>query len=227
MNLLIINCSPRVKAKSNTNIIVRAFADGYTKQGNTVEIYNLSELGKWDEIRVAFYNHENILMALPLFVESIPGIMLEFLETLSPKSNSEGQPKTKLSFLLQGGFSEASQLRCGERYLEQIPGFLNCEYGGTLIKGSMFIIHMLPETSSKQMVSPFIEMGEVFAIDGKFDKEKVNKFAAPEYYSKRFILLHTLLSPLNKLFFAIFFKKNGCLGSLTAQPYKKMCFQKD
>jgi multimeric flavodoxin WrbA len=48
--------------------------------------------------------------------------------------------------------------------------------------------------------------------------------ASPEYYSKRFILLHTILSPLNKLFFAIFFKKNGCRGSLTAQPYKKMCY---
>lgn len=227
MNLLIINCSPRVKTKSNTNIIIRAFAEGYTKQGNTTEIYHLSELGKWDEIRDAFYRNENVLMALPLFVECIPGVMIEFLETLTPKTNTEGQPKTKLSFLLQGGFSEASQLRCGERYLELLPGFLNCEYAGTLIKGNMFITHMLPVATANKMVSPFTQMGEVLAKDGKFDKEKVDKFAAPEYYSKGFILLHTLLRPLNKLFFDIFFKKNGCTGSLSAQPYKNYMIQKN
>jgi hypothetical protein len=213
-------------AKSNTNIIVQAFAEGYTKKGNTVDIYNLSEYGKWEIIREAFYSYENILFALPLFVECIPGIMMEFLETLSPKINTEGQPKTKLNFLLQGGFSEASQLRCGERYLEQLPGFLNCEYGGTLIKGSMFITHMLHDAAAKSMVAPFTEMGEAFAKDGKFEKEKVDKFAAPEYYSKRFIILHTILSPINKLFFIIFFKRNGCHGSLSAQPYKKECSQK-
>lgn len=227
MNLIIINCSPRVKAKSNTNIIVQAFAEGYIKEGNTVEIYNLSDPGKWDEIRAAFYNNENILMALPLFVECIPGIMIEFLETLSPKINTEGQPKTRLSFLLQGGFSEASQLRCGEQYLEQLPGFLNCEYGGTLIKGSMFVTHMLPDASAKKMVVPFTEMGEVFAKDGKFEKEKVDRFAAPEYFSKGYIILHTLLRPLHKLFFMIFFKMNGCRGSLSAQPYKKLHSPKD
>jgi len=139
MHLIIINCSPRVKAKSNTNIIVSAFVNGFINQGNTAEVHHLSEMGKWDEIRSAFYNNENILMALPLYVECIPGIMIEFIETLSPKTNVEGQFKTKLSFLLQGGFAEASQLRCGEKYLEQLPEFLNCSYGGTLIKGNMFI----------------------------------------------------------------------------------------
>lgn len=220
MNLIIINCSPRVKANSNTNIIVHAFAEGFTKQGNTTDIYNLSELGKWNEIRAAFYNNDNILMALPLYVECIPGIMMEFLESLSPKINADGRPKTKLSFLLQGGFSEASQLRCGQRYLEQLPGFLNCEYGGTLIKGNMFIIHMLPDKSAEKMVFPFIEMGKLFAKNGRFEKEMVDVFAAPEYFSKEFILLHTILRPLNKLFFVFFFKKNGCQGNLSAKPYK-------
>lgn len=113
-------------------------------------------------------------------------------------------------------------MRCGEQYLEQLPGFLNCEYGGTLIKGNMFITHMLPEPGAKQMVSPFLKMGEEFAKDGRFVKEKVSVFAAPEYYSKRFIFIHTLMRPVNKLFFIIFFKSKGCRGSLSARPYKKM-----
>ena len=130
MHLLVINCSPRIEQKSNTNSILQQFIKGYTEAGNTVELYNLSQLNSWDDIRKAYYENDNILMAIPLFVECIPGLMVEFLETLSPKKD-----KTKISFLLQGGFDEASQLRCCERYLEQLPAFLGCEYGGTLSKG--------------------------------------------------------------------------------------------
>lgn len=225
MHLAIINCSPRTKAKSNTNIIIGAFAEGYIRSGNTVEVHHLSELSKWEEIRNAFLQNENILMAIPLFVECIPGIMIEFLDTLEPKD--PGAPnKTQLSFLLQGGFAEASQLRCGEQYLEQLPAYFNCEYGGTLIKGNMFVTHMLPGEAAKKTVAPFIEMGEVFAADGRFIKEKSDRFAAPEYFSKRFIAFSNLTSPLKKLFFDIFFGRMGCQGKLSAKPYQAYLSEK-
>lgn len=221
MHLLIINCSPRTKSKSNTKMIVEAFAKGYTLQGNTVEIFHLSERKSWDKIRNAFYVNKNILMAIPLYVECIPGIMIEFLESLSPKTYRQGEENTRLAFLLQGGFSEASQLRCGEKYLEMLPGYLNCDYNGTLIKGNMFAAHMLPVQAGEKLVEPFSEMGKVFARDQRFQKDKVNAFAEPEFYTKGSILFQTIISPLQKMFFNIFFKKMGCKGSLRAKPYKK------
>lgn len=54
---------------------------------------------------------------------------------------------------LQGGFEEVSLLRCGEKYLELLPGYLNCDYNRTLIKkkgGGMFITHMLPPEGQKK-----------------------------------------------------------------------------
>lgn len=221
MRLLIINCSPRVKEKSNTNIIINAFSEGYKKDGSTVEICHLSETKNWDSIRRAFYENENILMAVPLYVECIPGIMIEFLESLHPKQEEAGQPKTNLAFILQGGFAEASQLRCGERYLEKLPGYLNCSYAGTLIKGNMFITHMMPEEAAAKIVRPFRQMGETFAEKHHFDKEEASQFAAPEYFSKSFQLFFTLITPFRKLLFDIFFKKHGCKGKLTAKPYQK------
>ncbi len=220
MHLLIINCSPRVKAKSNTNIVVNAFAEGYTKEKNTVEIYHLSELGKWEEIRRAFYRNENILMAIPLYVECIPGILIEFLESLDPGEVNAGGGRM-LSFILQGGFPEASQLRCGEKYLEKLPSFLNCAYGGTLIKGNLFITHMMPKETADKMVAPFIQMGAAFARNNGFSKEEANRFAAPEFLSKPSVVISTLFGPLKKVFFNIFFHKNGCRGKLTDRPYEK------
>lgn len=221
MDLIIINCSPRKKSQSNTSIILHSFLKGYTSQGYTAKVFHLSEKKTWNAIRTAFYENHNILMALPLYVECIPGIMAEFLETLTPKAAAEGAPRTKLSFLLQGGFEEASQLRCGEKYLEQLPGYLNCDYNGTLIKGGMFITHMLPSEGQKKAVKPFYLMGKHFAIHGSFEKAAADEFAGREYYSKAMILFLTILRPVNKLFFHIFFKKMGCKTRLAAKPYKK------
>lgn len=219
MHLVIINCSPRIKEKSNTNLIVTAFAAGFAQQGNTVEIHHLSQQNKWPEIREAFYQNEHILMALPLYVECIPGIMLEFLQDMPPKPPAAERAQTKLSFLLQGGFAEASQLRCGERYLEMLPGYLNCQYGGTLIKGNMFITHMLPPGAAEKTVAPFGEMAKKYALTGYFSKEEASQFAGPEYFSKGAIALSTLFGPVKKLFFNYYFGKQGCRGKLADKPY--------
>lgn len=221
MNLVIINCSPRMKAKSNTNMIINAFAAGYTKSGNTAEIYQLSEVGSWEEIRKAFYNNTNILMALPLYVECIPGIMAEFLETLEPKAPAEGQKATRISFILQSGFSEASQRRCCEEYLKMLPGYLNCEYGGVLMKGEMFVTHLLPAPAADKMLEPFIRMGELFAKKGEFPEDKAAGLNGAEYSSRKTIVLYTVMSPVQKIFFRVFFKKMGCRGSLRARPYER------
>lgn len=92
---------------SNTAKIIEAFWKGYEEAGNTTEVWYLSDRRQWPEAKEAFGKNDNILFALPLYVENIPGIMLEFLEQLPPKT----VPGTRIAFLLQGGFPEASQSR--------------------------------------------------------------------------------------------------------------------
>lgn len=88
MHLVIINASPRVEAKSNTAKIIRTFLRGFEKNGNTSEVWHLSDKRQWADAKAAYEDNSNILFAIPLYVESIPGIMLEFLETLGPKKES-------------------------------------------------------------------------------------------------------------------------------------------
>ena len=216
MNLLIINCTPRMKEKSNTDKILDEFKKGYEAYGNTTERLYLSKRNEWEIIRKKFYENDNILFALPLYVECIPGIMAEFLESLKPKEKSN----TKIGFLLQGGFGEASQLRCCESYLETLPSLLGCEYNGTLLKGDMFAVSFMNGKIRKQMVEPFYNMGKYYAQNNYFNKEVVNDFAKPEYFSKKVIFLNNILSPLRKLVFIVFAKKLGCKGSLNNKPYQ-------
>ena len=216
MNLLIISCTPRIKEKSNTDKILDEFKKGYESYGNTTETLYLYKRNEWETIRKKFYENDNILFALPLYVECIPGIMAEYLESLKPKQKNN----TKIGFLLQGGFGEASQLRCCESYLETLPSLLGCEYNGTLLKGNMFAVSFMDGKIRKKMVEPFYNMGKYYAQNNYFNKEVVNDFAKPEYFSKKVIFLNNILSPLNKFFIKVFAKKLGCKVSLNDKPYQ-------
>ena len=127
-----------------------------------------------------------------------------------------------MSFILQGGFAEGCQLRCGEAYLEKLPTYFNCEYNGTLIKGNNFAPAWLPEKMGEPMLAPYEAMGEVFAKEGYFDKEAVTEFAKPEYFSEKDIRSYNRFGQkIQKLMFNYIAKKNGCKTPLDYKPYEE------
>ena len=178
MHVVIINRSPRTQKLSNTDKIITAFGKGLEDTGSSFEYYAISDRGSWDRIREAYIENEEILIALPLFVECVPGLLLEFLETLPAKDE-----RTRLSFLLQSGFAEGSQLRCGEEFLENLPKYLGVRYGGCLVKGDNFGIRILEEGKQEQVTKPYQAMGALFAEGDGFFREEAKKFTGPEFFS--------------------------------------------
>ena len=215
MHLVIISGATRPQAKSNTARIIAAFQRGCAEGGNTAEVWYLSDRRQWAAAEKAFRENTNLLIALPLYVENIPGILLEFLSGLQPKET----PGTRLSFLLQGGFPEASQSRCCEAFLETLPAQLGCDYAGTLIRGDMFGIGLLNEKKREKMLAPFAEMGRSFARSGRFEKSAADAFAAPEYLSGKQIRMFRLFGQhLSRLLMPQIAKKLGCKERLDARP---------
>lgn len=178
MHVLIINGSPRVKKYSNTNAILEKFTEGLRETGATFEQYEISDRGSWDQIRQAFDRDTVILIALPLYVECIPGLLMEFLETLTPKSDG-----SKMAFLLQGGFMEGVQLRCGEAYLKILAGKLGCAYMGTLVKGDNFMIRFFEGEWREKVTDPYADMGREYAVNGDFNSKACKKFTGHEKFS--------------------------------------------
>ena len=154
MHLVIISGATRPQAKSNTAKGIAAFEEGFEENGNTTEVWYLSDRRQWKRAANAFEQNDHILIAFPLCVQNIPGILLEFLSGLTPKR----APGTKLAFLIQGGFPEASQSRCCEAFLETLPAQLGCEYAGTLIKGDMFGTSRVDEKTREKRLAPFTQM---------------------------------------------------------------------
>jgi hypothetical protein len=177
MHVLIINGSPRVKKYSNTNYILVKFTEGLRENGASFEQYEISDRGSWDQIRQAFDRNTVILIALPLYVECIPGLLMEFLETLTPKSDG-----SKMAFLLQGGFMEGVQLRCGEAFLKILAGKLGCAYMGTLVKGDNFMIRFFEGEWREKVTDPYADMGREYAVNGDFNSKACKKFTGHEKF---------------------------------------------
>ena len=79
MRLTIISGAARSQSKSNTAKIIGAFCQGFQSRENVAEIWYLSDRRQWESAKKAMLTEENVLIALPLYVENVPGILLEFL----------------------------------------------------------------------------------------------------------------------------------------------------
>ena len=216
MHVVVMNGSPRAKKYSNTDKIIEAFGKGLMKSGSTYELYTLSDKKVWDAAREAFYSHTRILIALPLYVECIPGLLLEFLETLHKKEEAG----TRIDFILQSGFAEGCQLRCGEDFLKMLPKELNCSYGSCLVKGDNFGIRISDEKQRRQILDPYEKMGELYGENATFDNEEARKFTGPERF---FLPIRMMLSFIFKTFarkrFDTVAKSWGCTRPLDDRPY--------
>ena len=215
-HLVIINGSPRVAKFSNTDKIIHSFVKGLEGTGITWELHNLSNRKEWDAAREAFLSHERILIAFPLYVECIPSLMLEFLESLP----SERRKPAQLSFLLHGGMDEGNEFRFCERILQGLPAQFGCRFGGTLIHGGSFGIRTREDAVKAKIVAPYEKMGRLFAQNENFLTPEAKKFTGPEQYPwlvRKMVSLLFLKKVNNG--FEDFAKSWGCTRPLDDKPY--------
>ena len=219
-HVIIINGSPRIKKNSNTNKIIQAFAEGLENAGITHKLYSLSNHAEWDEACEAFMTNDNIIIALPLFVECLPSLLLEFLSTLP----TERKQSAKLSFILHGGFDEGHQLRLGEKFLQSLPAQLGCTCGGVLVKGGSFLLRNRENSYIKKMtdkmLASYTAMGRSFARNGNFMTPEAKKFTGPEKNLKIGVLLFNLIfKRIVKKNFERMAQEWGCTEPLNSKPY--------
>lgn len=222
MQLTIFSCSPQANAKSASAFISEAFKIGFTSNHeNTATIYFLRNRDQWRTYKDVFAKSEQVLFVLPLYVDCIPGLLMEFLEYIEDwKQTEEASTNKKLSFILQSGFPEARQMRVCERFLEQLPSYLGCEYAGTLLKGGMFgAAYAMGEKSKTKVGNAYMEFGKQFAKTAGFEKEAATVFAQPECFDQKTIRIMKLMMPLSRMVWNKLAKQNGAVEKLSTKPY--------
>ncbi len=166
MQLTIYNGSPRAQS-GNTEIFINKFLEGFNVGENKFSVNYLMETYKMREFVGKFQNAENVLIAFPLYADSMPGIVMEFFEALQDKTYYTEHHK--IGFLIHCGFPETVHLEAIDDYLERLAHRLGFQYLGTIARGGSEGIHVMPEKANKNLFNNLIELGNYFSKFGKFD----------------------------------------------------------
>ncbi|RLD57640.1 MAG: hypothetical protein DRJ01_13625 [Bacteroidetes bacterium] len=176
MKLTIFNGSPRGE-QSNSTILIEQFLIGYNIiNSDNVSINYILKSKLEKERKEIFQNADIILIFFPLYTDCMPGIVKKFFEDIADLKINKSK---KIGFIVQSGFPEAIHSTFVERYLNKFTKRLKCEYLGTVIKGGVEGIKIMPPFMTKKLFSRFQDLGEYFAKNECFSPEIKKKLLKP------------------------------------------------
>lgn len=221
MKLAIINGSPRYK-KSNSTLLINQFLSGYNKIiPEDVSVHYLVNQQVRDEAVNAFLVSDQIILIFPLYTDCMPGIVKEFIESIAQLNKNDIGGK-KIGFIVQSGFPEAVHSVAVEHYLEKLAKRLQCEYLGTVIKGGVEGIQIMPPFMMRKLFLQFNKLGEYFARNSAFSPQIMDKLRKPYKMSPRKIAIFKLLIKLGltNFYWNNNLKKNGAFEKRFDKPYE-------
>ncbi|MDX2413962.1 MAG: NAD(P)H-dependent oxidoreductase [Bacteroidales bacterium] len=220
MKPVIINGSPRNK-KSNSGILIGKFIEGYMTSGSEApDLFYLADPNQRNRAIDAFNTSNTIIIIFPLYTDCMPGIVKEFFENISPAIPDKNK---RIGFIVQSGFPEAKQSECIERYLKKFTvKRLRSEYLGTIIKGGVEGIQIMPGNMTRNLFSSFKELGANFARTGTFSEEIKARLGTPYKLSRTRIILFRLfkLTGLTNFYWNSRLKKNKAFQKRFDTPYQ-------
>ena len=145
MKLIIFNGSPR-KTKSNSTILIQKFLNGYNNYDHTDNIIHyLADTSKNYEHIEKFIEADTVIIIFPLYTDAMPGQVKYFLESIENFDSS----RKSVGFIVQSGFPEAHHSSFIEKYLEKLSITMGWNYLGTIIKGGIEGIQIMPPSMTK------------------------------------------------------------------------------
>jgi len=217
--LLVINGSPR-GGKGNSPIMLQKVMDGFLEaNGTSAKMLHLVKADDRDKLEEAFRQTDAVLLGFPLYTDGMPGLVKEFIESLSKMESENGNPA--MAFLVQSGFPEAAHSRYVERYLQTLAERLHSPYLGTLVRGGCEGVHLMPESMNRKMFATLRTLGEQLAEQGGFDAQTVRALVSVERYAKALMPLFWIAvkTPFTKMYWDSQLKTNQAYDRRFAQPY--------
>ncbi len=219
MKLAIFNGSPRGN-NSNTKILLGHFQKGFENNGGIVVSSDFLIKEKHIEEQVQHFKEaEAILLAFPLYVDSVPGMVKNFIETIG---DFDGSGK-EILFLVQSGFPEAVHSEEVRNYLLLLAGRWNMKCLGVVVKPGVEGIKIMPGMMTGKLFKKMYFIGSQLAKDGEINKEILGKLARPYKLSslrKAFLKLMQLTGT-NNFYWDKNLKKNKAFEKRFDAPYLK------
>jgi len=219
MKLVIFNGSPRYK-KSNSAILTEHFLKGHSLFcSEPVPVYYIANYKQREAAAQIVEDADTVLVIFPLYTDCMPGIVKEFFEILAAHKYSSAK---QLGFIVQSGFPESIHSMGLERYLEKLTHRLQFDYLGTVIKGGVEGIQIMPPAMTKKLYGQFEMLGAHFAQHTAFEPTLVTQLRKPYRFSKTYAWVFNLLSKtgITNFYWNSNLKKNGAFEQRFDRPYR-------
>ncbi len=246
MRRLLINGSPRGKS-GNTAVILSWIAEGLgsvatdrpadpaadcpADSGDGCQTFELAHHADLDEHVRLFLEADEVVLAMPLYTDSMPGIVKRFIDELASPGAAEQATRNagtrmagkRVSFIVQSGFPESRQSETLALYLERLCRRLGWLHGGTILRGGMEGTRLMPEKAQKKTHDLFVRAAQGLASKGSFDPEAVRILGEPYLLPPFRRFLFSLLSRtgITNIYWFVMLKKHKAFARRFDAPYGK------
>ena len=200
MKRLLVNGSPRGQ-ESNSRLLLKWLTLGIESQGLAAPpIIDLADTRKLAAHRQDFLEAEEVILAFPLYTDSLPGLVKNFLDSLVGADRSTLSGK-RVGFVIQSGFPESIHSEALAAWLARVCvrlGFINI---GIVVKGGVEGIRVIPESMSKKLRANLLDLGVSLVKNGRLDPEIIAQMATPRRLGTGKLFLFTVLKPTGLLNF--------------------------
>jgi NAD(P)H-dependent FMN reductase len=217
---LLLNGSPRGK-DANSRRILEWIAQGLEKAGIAqLPIVDLAP----DPTRAvsvqAFLDADEVVFAFPLYTDSMPGMVKAFLEAVALADRARLRGK-RIAFVIQSGFPEGIHTEALGSYLARVCERLTFVHLGTLRKGGVEGIRMMPPKAVDKIQVSFVHAGQELGAKGNFSPELIRTMAEPRTFGWKGRALIRLLGGLGLLnfYWNRMLKRHGAYERRFDAPY--------
>lgn len=220
MKRLVLNGSPR-GAASNSRTIIAWMVEGMAEAGaQAPEVLDLARTRDLPRQRQAFLDADEAVLVFPLYTDSVPGIVKNFLDSLAdaPRDRLTGK---RIAFVIHSGFPESFQSEPVASYMERLSGRLGMVHCGTAIKAGSEGFRMMPARMTRKPHELVAALGKSLVEAGRFDAEAREKLARPRRSGlfRRLLLSLMAIFGVTNMYWDWMLKKNGAFEKRFDQPY--------
>jgi len=217
---LLLNGSPRGQG-ANSRTILGWIAQGLGHAGITVpSVVDLAPDPEHAAHLESFLDADEVVFAFPLYTDSMPGLVKAFFESIALADRARLQGK-RVAFVIQSGFPEGIHTEALANYLARVCERLGFVHLGTLRRGGMEAIRMMPPRSVARTQARFVQAGQELGARGSFSPERIRTMAGPRTFGWTGRTVVRLLGTvgLTNYYWNHMLKKHGAFDRRFDTPY--------
>lgn len=180
MRVFALNGSPR-GSYSNSRVMVDELLKGFAEESGTeVQVRDLIKERDTKRLAESAGLHELVFICFPLYVDSMPGIVKEFLESFSCLGHS--RKSKQILFFIHSGFPEAVHSRFVERYCRKLAQRIGLDCIGVIVKGGSEAVRFQTTETKQELLPRLRGLGKHLAATGELRQDMLKELAAPERF---------------------------------------------